>query len=62
MFSIFREDLNEGIEVVFIRSADNTKLGVVANTAEDRSKIQDDLDMMENWANGNKMHFNRDQR
>ena len=53
LFNIFINDLDEGIEGVLIKFADDTKLG--ANTPEDRIRIQDDLDRLENWA---KMNFN----
>uniref|UniRef100_A0A803T6I5 Reverse transcriptase domain-containing protein n=1 Tax=Anolis carolinensis TaxID=28377 RepID=A0A803T6I5_ANOCA len=43
-----------------IKFADDTKLGGIANTPEDRSRIQNDLDRLERWAETNKMKFNRD--
>ena len=43
---------------MLIKFADDTKLGGVANTPEDRIRIQDDLDRLENWAKMNKMNFN----
>ena len=55
LFNIFINDLDEGIEGVLIKFADDTKLGGVANTPEDRIRIQDDLDRLENW---DKMNFN----
>ena len=58
LFNIFTNYLDEGIEGVFIKFADDTKLGEVANTPEDRIRIQDDLDRLENWAKMNKMNFN----
>ena len=40
--------------------ADDTKLGGIANTLEDRNKIQNDLDRLQQWAENNRMKFNRD--
>ena len=57
LFNIFINDFDEGIEGVLIKFPDDTKLGGVANTPEDRIRIQDDLDRLENWA---KMNFNSD--
>ena len=44
---------------MLIRFADDTKLGGIANTLEDRNKLQSDLDRLERWAE-NRMKFNRD--
>uniref|UniRef100_A0A8D0LA43 Ankyrin repeat and death domain containing 1B n=1 Tax=Sphenodon punctatus TaxID=8508 RepID=A0A8D0LA43_SPHPU len=45
---------------MLIKFADDTKLGGIANTLEDRNKIQNDLHKLENWAETNKIKFNRD--
>ena len=58
LFNIFINDLDEVIEGIFIKFADDTKLGGVANTPEERSTIQSDLDRLEEWAINNKMNFN----
>uniref|UniRef100_A0A803TL93 Reverse transcriptase domain-containing protein n=1 Tax=Anolis carolinensis TaxID=28377 RepID=A0A803TL93_ANOCA len=60
LFNIFINDLDEGLEGTIIKFADDTKLGGIANTPEDRSRIQNDLDRLERWAKTNKMKFNRD--
>uniref|UniRef100_A0A803THI8 Reverse transcriptase domain-containing protein n=1 Tax=Anolis carolinensis TaxID=28377 RepID=A0A803THI8_ANOCA len=60
LFNIFINDLYEGIEGTIIKFADDTKLGGRANTPEDRSRIQNDLNRLERWAETNKMKFNRD--
>ena len=41
-----------------IKFADDTKLGGVANTPEERTTLQCDLDRLEEWAIVNKMNFN----
>ena len=41
-----------------IKFADDTKLGGVANTPEERTILQSDLDRLEEWAIDNKMNFN----
>uniref|UniRef100_A0A803T7N4 Reverse transcriptase domain-containing protein n=1 Tax=Anolis carolinensis TaxID=28377 RepID=A0A803T7N4_ANOCA len=60
LFNIFINDLDEGLEGTIIKFADDTKLGGIANTPEERSRIQNDLDRLERWAETNKMKFNRD--
>ena len=40
--------------------ADDIKLNGVANTLEDRNKIQNDLDRLEHWAENNRMKFSMD--
>ena len=49
LFNIFINDLDDAIEGILIKFADNTKLGGVANTPEERTAIQGDLDRLENW-------------
>ena len=60
LFNIFINDLDEAVEGILIKLADDTKLGGVANTPEERTTIQGDLDRLENWAIANKMNFNRE--
>uniref|UniRef100_A0A670Z8C0 Ig-like domain-containing protein n=1 Tax=Pseudonaja textilis TaxID=8673 RepID=A0A670Z8C0_PSETE len=55
---IFINNLDEGIEGELTKFADDTKLAGIANTQEDRLKIQMDLDRLEHWAISNKMKFN----
>uniref|UniRef100_A0A803TJV1 Reverse transcriptase domain-containing protein n=1 Tax=Anolis carolinensis TaxID=28377 RepID=A0A803TJV1_ANOCA len=59
LFNIFINDLDKGLEGTVINFADDTKLGGIANTPEDRSRIQNDLNRLERWAETNKMKFNR---
>ena len=51
---------NEGVQGIFIKFVHDTKLGGIANTLEDRNKIQKDLDRLERWAGNNRMKLNRD--
>uniref|UniRef100_A0A803TZL7 Reverse transcriptase domain-containing protein n=1 Tax=Anolis carolinensis TaxID=28377 RepID=A0A803TZL7_ANOCA len=60
LFNIIINDLDEGLPGTIIKFADDTKLGGIANTPENRSRIQNDLDRLERWAETNKMKFNRD--
>uniref|UniRef100_A0A803TYM4 Reverse transcriptase domain-containing protein n=1 Tax=Anolis carolinensis TaxID=28377 RepID=A0A803TYM4_ANOCA len=53
LFNIFINDLDEGLEGTIIKFADDTKLGEIANTPEERSTIH-------RWTETNKMKFNRD--
>ena len=59
LFNIFINDIDDGMESTLIKFADDTKLGVVANSSEDRIRIQTDLDRLESWAKANKMNFNK---
>lgn len=56
LFSIFINDLDEGIEGV-LKFADDTMLGQIANISEDRFKIQMDYDRFKYLALSIKMLF-----
>ena len=58
LFNIFINDIAEAIEGILVKFADDTKLGGVANTPEERATIQSNLDRLEEWAIDNKMNFN----
>ncbi|KAF7239078.1 Ubiquitin-like modifier-activating enzyme 6 [Varanus komodoensis] len=58
-FSIFINDLDEEVQGKIIKFADDTKLGGIANTIEDRMKIQGNLDKLEHWAESNRLRFIR---
>ena len=58
MFSIFIDNLNEGIVSTLTKYTDDTKMGGVADTPEGCAAIQQDLDRLESWAAINQMRFN----
>ena len=60
LFNIFINDLDEAIKGILIKCADDTKLGGVTNTPEERTTIQSDLDRLEEWVIDNKMNFNQE--
>ncbi|KAF7252760.1 RNA-directed DNA polymerase from mobile element jockey [Varanus komodoensis] len=60
LFNIFINDLDGEVQGKIIKFTDDTKLGGIANTLEDRMKIQGDFDKLEHWAESNRMRFNKD--
>ena len=60
LFNVFINDLDEEVQGMLIKFADDTKLDGIANTLEDRNKLQSDIDRLEHWAKNNRMKFNRD--
>ncbi|XP_066448028.1 pendrin-like isoform X4 [Eleutherodactylus coqui] len=60
LFNIFINDLEEGIDGKLIKFANDTKLGGIANTREEREMIQKDLENLEQWEATNRMVFNKE--
>ncbi|KAF7243936.1 Hepatic lectin [Varanus komodoensis] len=60
LFNLFINDMEEGVNSLLIKFADDTKTGAVATTEAQVLQIQKDLDRLWKWAGENRMAFNMD--
>ncbi|CAM4681907.1 unnamed protein product [Caretta caretta] len=60
LFSIFINDLEDGVDCTLNKFADDIKLGGEVDTLEGRDRIQRALDKLEDWAKRNLMRVNKD--
>ncbi|KAF7236297.1 Tenascin-X [Varanus komodoensis] len=60
LFNLFINDMEEGVNSLLIKFADDSKTGAVATTEEQVLQIQKVLDRLWKWAGDNRMAFNVD--
>ena len=57
LFVIYINDLEENITGLISKFADDTKVGGIADSSEDRQRMQQDTDQLETWAERWQMEF-----
>ncbi|CAM5075615.1 unnamed protein product [Natator depressus] len=60
LFNIFINDLEDGVDCILTKFAEDTKLGGEVDTLADMDRIQRALDKLEDWAKRNLMRFKKD--
>ncbi|KAF7249939.1 RNA-directed DNA polymerase from mobile element jockey [Varanus komodoensis] len=60
LFILFINDMEEGVNSLLIKFADNTRMRAVATTEEQVLRIQKDLDRLWKWAGDNRTAFSED--
>ncbi|CAM4565233.1 unnamed protein product [Lepidochelys olivacea] len=60
LYSIFINDLEDGVDCTLSKFAGDTKLGGEVDTLEGRDRVQRVPDKLEDWAKRNMMRFNKD--
>ena len=60
LFLIYINDIDDGIHGLVSKFADDTKLGGIANTDDQRALLQKDIDQLKEWADKWQMGFNAD--
>ncbi|TRZ14993.1 hypothetical protein HGM15179_012112 [Zosterops borbonicus] len=59
LFNIFIDDMDEAIKSFISKFVDDTQLGARVDRLEDRRALQGDLEWLDQWAESNKMKFNK---
>ena len=60
LFTIYINDLDEGIQCNISKFADDTKLGGIVRCEEDAWRLQGDLDRLSEWVDAWQMQYNVD--